>query len=157
MPLVWAVFAGAGVVVALGVAAKASRGEYNGLAAAAGVVAVLLGLSAVRSLFRVLVTRPRSVVVTASGLAISSKDGERVLTWPELSRVRVVTENSKPWLVVWPHTPDRTLGKRHTRRDGGFRVHPVSHHHGKRRQTQDIQNLRTALHRHAGKAYDPTP
>ncbi|SES47305.1 hypothetical protein SAMN04487818_11735 [Actinokineospora terrae] len=151
------VFAGVGGVVALGVAAKASRGGYDGLAAAAGVIAVLLGLSAARSLWRVLVTRPRSVVVTAAGLAISAKDGDRVLAWPEISRVRVVTEDSKPWLVVWPHTPDRTLGKRHTRREGGFRVHPVSHHHGKRRQTQDIQNLRTALHRHAGKAYDPTP
>ncbi|GAA3042887.1 serine/threonine-protein kinase [Actinokineospora globicatena] len=156
MPLLWSLVAGVGVVAALGVTARASKAGYDGVAAIGLVLSAVLALSAARSLWRAVVVRPSSVVITSTGLAISSKHGNHHLTWLEISRVRVVGDKGKPWLVVWPH-PDRPLGKRHSRRHGGYRVHPVAHHHGKTRRSRDILELRSTLERHAGRAYDPTP
>ncbi|MBM7773444.1 serine/threonine protein kinase [Actinokineospora baliensis] len=160
VPLLWAVLAGGCTIVAMAAVAKSSRYGEQGVAAAAAVVAVLFGLSAVRSLFRVFMVRPRAVVVADTGLRVSSADGERLVPWRDVSRVRVVGDGGKPWLVLWlrdPSTADPALGKRHSRRHGGFRVYPVSHHHGKQRRARDVLELRSSLQHHAGGTYDPTP
>ncbi|GAA3005225.1 serine/threonine-protein kinase [Actinokineospora diospyrosa] len=159
-PLLWTLTTGACTILALAAAAKSAHYGVEALAAAMGALAVLLGLSTIRALFRTLKARPRTVVIADIGLWISSTDGERLIPWAEISRVQVLTDRRKPWLILWlkdPATADAALGKRHSRRHGGFRLYPISHHHPKPRQSRDVLELRSSLQQHAGSAYDPTP
>ncbi|WP_157440521.1 protein kinase domain-containing protein [Actinokineospora inagensis] len=155
VPLLWASAAVVAMVVPFLVATASSDST---VVAGCVAVVVLLGLQAVRGVLRALRTRRQAVAVTGVGLWVSSGAGERQLRWSEITRVRVVGD-AKPWLVLWlrdPHT-GKDLGKRFSRRHGGVRVYPVSHHLSPRRRHRDTDDLRAALHRHAPDAYDPAP
>ncbi|GLZ43187.1 serine/threonine-protein kinase [Actinokineospora sp. NBRC 105648] len=159
MMLFWAVAAGFGVAAGAAVADYATQHGRSDLAAGALVVIVLLGLSGVRSLARFAVAKRRRVEVSEHGLAVRTADATRVLTWAEIELVRVADKRGKPWLVVWPSAAadsGASLGARHSRKHGGYRVYPVAHTSGSRRQAHELVELRAALARYGGKAYDPT-
>ncbi|WP_245930997.1 serine/threonine-protein kinase [Actinokineospora auranticolor] len=144
-----ALLVGCGAVVfGVGAAYGVDRGDHA-LAAGLTVATVLMALSALRSLYRVLRAKPRSVEISPSGLVIRDTADSRTMAWSEIGRVELVADGRETWLVVWPRDPkDQAggLGKRHSRRHGGFRVLPV-------RGPRQIDDLSDALQRHGGRLF----
>ncbi|GDY33313.1 serine/threonine protein kinase [Gandjariella thermophila] len=130
-------------------------GPVMRLAAFVGFVALLV--LAARLLVSAL--RPAAGVrLTAEGMIVTRGRAEARLPWSAVSRVRVVEQGSRPWLVVWltegAPVPAPMGGGIFQRYHGGLRVHPVAHERFRRRRAREVRELRAALAWYAPKVYD---
>jgi eukaryotic-like serine/threonine-protein kinase len=118
---------------------------------------VVLLVLAVRMLLAAL--RPAACLrLTTEGLVVTRGRAETRLPWSGVSRVRVVDERSRPWLVVWladgAPVPTALGGGVFQRYHGGLRVHPVAHQRSARRRAREVRELRAALAWYAPRVYD---
>jgi eukaryotic-like serine/threonine-protein kinase len=117
---------------------------------------VLLIVPAIRLLWTLVRPRPW-IELSGSGLVLGRGSRRRQLAWSRLSRVRVIEDRRRPWLVVWLNDRESDLGTDYRQQHGGFRVFPVGHERRRPRRNREVRELRAALAWYGRTVYDPSP
>ena len=103
-----------------------------------------------------LVLRRRVVLhLSPEGLAITRGYQQAAVPWSSVTRIRIVGDIRRPWLVAWLNheaalpTPTRL-------HHGGRKLYPVAHENAVRRRTNQLNELQAALNWYAGRLHDNT-
>ena len=101
-----------------------------------------------------LVLRRRVVLhLSPEGLAITRGYQQAAIPWSSVTRVRIVGDVRRPWLVAWLNH-EATLPTPARLHHGGRKLYPVAHERSGRRRTHQVNELRAALNWYAGYLHD---
>ena len=101
-----------------------------------------------------LVLRRRVVLhLSPEGLAITRGYQQAAIPWSSVTRIRIVGDIRRPWLVAWLNH-DVTLPTPARLHHGGRKLYPVAHERSGRRRTNQLNELQAALNWYAGHLHD---
>lgn len=118
------------------------------------VLAVIGGVVALRNLRRCC-RRRVEVRLTAQALRVTRGRRTVSVPWSGVTRLRIVGDLPRPWLVAWfdsSYHADVPAPRR--RHHGGYRIYPVGHERSSKRRQRQLRELRAALNWYAARLHD---
>ncbi len=101
-----------------------------------------------------LVLRRRVVLhLSPEGLAITRGYQQAAIPWSSVTRIRIVGDVRRPWLVAWLNH-EATLPTPTRLHHGGRKLYPVAHERPVKRRNHQLNELQAALNWYAGRLHD---
>jgi hypothetical protein len=133
--------------------AASDQGSY-GVAWIAWILAVVSGIVAVRNMWRAC-RRRVELRLMPQGLSVARGYQEGSVPWSAVTRLRIVGDIRRPWLVAWldaSHQDSLPVWRR--RHHGGVPLYPIAHECSVKRRNHQLRELQAALHWYAGYLHD---
>ena len=99
----------------------------------------------------------RRVVLNLSpvGLTLTRGYHQAAVPWSAVTRIRIVGDVRRPWLVAWLDAQHQsTLPTPKRRHHGGQKIYPVAHERPVKRRNHQVNELQAALNWYAGHLHD---
>jgi len=137
-----------------GWSSAAADQSRNWEAAVTWILAVIAAIVAIRNI-RLGCRRRVELHLLPQGLSLARGYQEASVPWSAVTRLRIVGDVRRPWLVAWLDAHHQaTLPTTRRRHHGGHKIYPIAHERSVKRRAHQLNELQAALNWYAGHLHD---